>query len=199
MLLRVIKERWNEDGSPMVDLSKPHRPQFVNGGQVRVQDPKTHQAKTYLPGEPFELPDHLAKDLLFNSPQSVEPEERHQARLAARRQRDSARESERDALDARIRELSRETEQAQKLRAMAEERERKLAAENLRVATTAQGKDSLLEEMKQQFAEIQASAQAKIAELEARLLAATTSPAEGPADKPIDAPAEKPARKKANG
>jgi len=194
MLLRVIKERWNEDGSPMVDRSQPHLPQMVNGGQVRVIDPQTGQPKTYLPGESFEVPDHLARSLLFNS-QSVEPEERHQARLIARRQRETDRESERHALDARIREMSRETEQAQKLRAMAEERERTLAAENLRVAQNAAGKDSIIEEMRRQMAEVHATYAAKLAELEARL----TAPASPPAEATDPPAAEKSPRKKAGG
>lgn len=182
MLLRVIKERWNEDGTPMVDLSKPHRPQLVNGGLVRINDPKTHQPRNLRPGETFELPDPIAKNLLFNAPHSVEPEERHQARLIERGQRDTARELERDALDALMRDMSRETEQAQKLRAMAEERERTLAAQNLRVAQAAQGKDSLIEEMKRQMADLHASYAAKLAALEARLdapLPAADKPAEG--------------------
>ena len=198
MLLRAIKERWNEDGSPMADLSKPHRPQLVNGGQVRVQDPKTGHPKTFFPGELIDLPDHAARDLLANSPQSVEPEEKHQARLIARRQRETDRESERHALDARIREMSRETEQAQKLRHMAEERERTLAAENLRVAQSAAGKDSLLAELKAQMAEVHATYAAKIAELEARLTAPAAPPASPPAE-PTDPPAEKSTRKKAGG
>lgn len=193
MLLRVIKERWNEDGSPMVDRSQPHLPQMVNGGQVRVIDPQTGQPKTYLPGEVFDAPDHLARSLLFNS-QSIEPEEKHQARLIARRQRETDRESERHALDARIREMSRETEQAQKLRAMAEERERTLAAENLRVAQNAAGKDSLISEMKRQMEALQASYEAKLAELAAKLTAPAAPPAE-----PTDPPAEKSTRKKAGG
>lgn len=203
MLLRVIKERFTEDGLPWIDpASGASQRQYVNGGQVRILDPKTQIARTYLPGEVMDLPDQEAKDLLLNAPNSVEPEERHLAREKVRRSRDTVRESERDALDARMREMGRETEQAQKLRAMAEQRERDLAAENLRVAQNASGKDSLLDEMRRQVAEIQAAAQAKIAEMEARLAMAMAAPA--PADQPGDAAAEaavesKQAKRKANG
>lgn len=197
MQLRVIKERWNEDGSPMLDLSKPHQPQLVNGGMVRVLDPKTHLPRTYLPGEVLDLPDVLAQDILVNSPQSVEPEEQHQARLVQRRRRDADREAERDALDARMRELSRETEQAQKQRAMIEERERTLAAENLRISQVASGKDSLLAELKQQMAEMHASYAAKLAELEARLAAAPA--ADKPAGPPSEPAPESRSRRKVSG
>lgn len=157
MLLRVIKERYYEDGTPMIDpTSGAARRQFVNGGQVRVLDPKTRLPRTYLPGEVIDLPDAEARDLLLNAPSSVEPEERYQAREAARKSRDKSRESERDALDARMAELGREVEQAQKLRAMAEQRERERAAENMRVSQVSTGKDALLEEMKRQIAALEA-------------------------------------------
>jgi hypothetical protein len=77
---------------------------------------------------------------------------------------------------------------------MAEERERTLAAENLRVAQNAAGKDSIIEEMRRQMAEVHATYAAKLAELEARLNAPAAPPAE-----PIDPPAEKSTRKKAGG
>lgn len=174
MLLRVIKERWHEDGTPYVDpQSGPARRQFKNGGSVRVIDPRTRQARTYLPGESFDLPDSEAENLLLNAPQSVETETKYQARLAMHRQRDRAVAAERDALDARIRDLDAQQQQAQKLRAMAEERERALATENFRIAQQASGKDSQIEEMRRQMAEIQAASAAKLAEMESRLAALT--------------------------
>jgi hypothetical protein len=194
MLLRVLKERWNADDTPMLDESRPHRPQLVNGGSVVVVNPATGLPENFLPGELLDVPDKVGKDLLINSPQSVEPESHHQARLGRFRARDAERESERMSLAARMRELSHQTEQAQKLRHMAEERERTLAAENLRVAQNAAGKDSIIEEMRRQMAEVHATYAAKLAELEARLTAPAAPPAE-----PIDPPAEKSTRKKAGG
>lgn len=189
MLLRVIRERWSEDGSPIVDpQSGPARRQYKNGGVVRVLDPRTRQPAMYLPGEVFELPDAEARNLLLNAPQSVEEETKHQARLAQLRQRDKVHEAERDALDARIRELDAQQQQAQKLRAMAEERERALATENLRISQTATGKDSIIEEMRRQVAEVQATSSARIAELEARLSALAAAAPAQPAAVPDAAP-----------
>ncbi len=181
MLLRVIKERYHEDGTPELDQSRPNQPQLVNGGMVRVLDTKTGQFVIKMPGEVFELPDNLAQDLLANAPRVVEPEERHQARLARVRQRDEAREHERRALDARMAELSRETAQAQKLRSLAEQRERELAAENLRVQQQAAGADAQLAEMRRLMEDMQRQQQAQIAELQAKLAAAAAaSPAVPP-------------------
>lgn len=190
MLLRVLRERWNADDTPMLDESRPHRPQLVNGGSVVVTNPATGLPENFLPGELLDVPDKVGKDLLANSPQSVEPESHHQARLGRFRARDAERESERTSLAARMREMGRETEQAQKLRHMAEERERVLAAENLRVAQNSAGKDSLISEMRAQMAAMQATYEAKLAELAARI----TAPAAEP-----DLPAEKTSRKKAAG
>lgn len=194
MFLRVIKEQWDESGNPIRDTSRPHLPQLVNGGQVRVLDPKTRQPRTYLPGEVFELPDAQAHDLLRNAPNTVEPEARHQARMARIRQKDEAREAERESLDARQRELETQVAQSQKLRAMAEERERTLAAENLRVAQQAQGKDAQIAELRALLDEQRKQHEEQLARLEARVAAAALSapsPSPAPAEPgPIPAPAE---------
>ena len=187
MQIRVIKERWNADDSPMVDESRPHRPQLINGGSVVVVNPATGRPENYRPGEVIELPDDVAKNLLQNSPQSVEPETEHQARLIRIRARDSERETERRSLDARMRELETQTQQAQRLRAMAEERERTLAAENLRVSQTASGKDAQLAEMQRQMEAMQAQYEQRMRDLEERL---TAPSAAQPAAEP-----EKPRRK----
>lgn len=188
MQLRVIKERWNADDSPMVDESRPHRPQLINGGSVVVVNPATGRPENYRPGEVIELPDDAAKNLLQNSPQSVELESEHQARLIRIRARDSERETERRSLDARMRELESQTQQTQKLRAMAEERERTLAAENLRVSQIASGKDAQLAEMQRQMAAMQAQYEQRMRELEERLTAPPAAP-------PAAAEPEKPRRK----
>lgn len=188
MQIRVIKERWNADDSPMVDESRPHRPQLINGGSVVVVNPATGRPENYRPGEVIELPDDVAKNLLQNSPQSVEPETEHQARQIRIRARDSERETERRSLDARMRELENQTQQTQKLRAMAEERERTLAAENLRVSQIASGKDAQLAEMQRQMEAMQAQYEQRMRDLEERLTAPPAAP-------PAAAEPEKPRRK----
>jgi hypothetical protein len=180
MLLRVIKEQFHADGAPVLDMSKPHQPQLVNGGTVRIINPKTGAAETYLPGETFELPEPMAQEMLLNSPQTIEPEERHQARLARRKRMDADREAERGALDARIQELDRTVQQAQKLRAMSEQRERELAAENLRVQQQSAGQGAQIEQLRREIEEMQRRHAAELADISSRVAApAVAAPAPG--------------------
>ncbi len=195
MQLRVIKERWNADDSPMVDESRPHRPQLINGGSVVVVNAATGRPENYRPGELIELAPEAARNLLRSAPQSVELESEYQARQIRLRAQDTARETERLSLDARMRELDQQTQQAQKLRAMAEERERTLAAENLRVSQVAAGKDAQLDEMKKQMAAMSAAYEQRMRELEERLTAPPAAPAAPAAPQVSASDPDKPRRK----
>lgn len=175
--LRIIKERWNADGTPELDLTRPNQPQKINGGMFR------YDGKSYLPGEVVEIPEHEAKILLKMHPLTIETEAAYQERIAMQKRRDAENSRDRHALDARMRLLQSDAENQRKLTALAEERERQRARENLELRNVSEGKDVQVAEAlaKEAAARAQQEAvQRQMAELQAKLdalLAAQPAPA----------------------
>lgn len=187
--VRIIKERYDEfdnvEKDPRTNEAK------VNGGAYRRYDPEVGRVRDFFPGEVMDLPEPMALAEIRNAPRTLELESTHLARLARIAARRESLDPQRDEFAARVQMLEAAELQAQKFKAMQQERERELAAANIRAAESAKEKATIETLMRKMEAdqleqrEREAKKDAQLAELMAKFEALSRPPAE---PKPEPAP-----------